>query len=57
MSDFPVKIKVYTTTYNNAAILPFIIDYWKLYAHSVVVYDNGSTDNTLGILKKHDGWI
>lgn len=56
MQQFPIKIFVYTFTYNNADILPFIIDYWKQYATKVIVYDCGSTDSTCNILKNYD-WI
>lgn len=52
----PVNIKVYTFCYNSEKILPFIINYWKQYATSVVVYDNMSTDKSVEILSKYD-WI
>lgn len=52
----PVNIKVYTFCYNSEQILPFIINYWKQYATSVVVYDNMSTDKSVEILSKYD-WI
>ena len=50
------KIQIYTFTYNNADILPFVIDYWKSYATKVVVYDNMSTDCTINLLQQYD-WI
>ncbi len=50
------KICIYTFTYNNADILPFVIDYWKSYATKVIVYDNMSTDGTINLLQQYD-WI
>lgn len=50
------KILIYTFSYNNIAILPFIIEYWKLYATKVIVYDNYSTDGTDIYLSQYD-WI
>lgn len=52
----PVKIYVYTFCYNNSAIIPFVIDYWKKYATKVIVYDNNSTDNSVELLKAYN-WI
>ena len=56
MREFPVNIYVYTFCYNNAQILPYIIDYWSKYATKVIVYDNESTDNSKDILSKYN-WI
>ena len=49
-------IDLYTCCFNEADILPFVIDYWKNTVDHVTVYDNYSTDNSISILKKHD-WI
>jgi len=56
MREFPISIWVYTFCYNNAIILPFIIDYWKQYASKVIVYDNYSTDDSVSILSQYN-WI
>lgn len=46
----------YVLCWNEMPILPFMIDYWKLIARKVIVYDNNSTDGTLDYLKNFD-WI
>lgn len=46
----------YVLCWNEMPILPFIIDYWKLIARKVIVFDNGSTDGTLEYLSTFD-WI
>ena len=55
-TNYPLKIWVYTFCYNEELILPYVIEYWKPYATKVIVYDNGSTDKSVEILKKYD-WI
>lgn len=55
-TNYPLQIWVYTFCYNEEQILPYVIEYWKQYATKVVVYDNGSTDKSVEILKKYD-WI
>lgn len=46
----------YVVCWNEMPILPFIIDYWKIIARKVIIYDNGSTDGSLEYLEKFD-WI
>ena len=46
----------YVLCWNEMPILPFMIDYWKLIARKVIVYDNRSTDGSLEYLKNFD-WI
>lgn len=46
----------YVLCWNEMPILPFMIDYWKLIANKVIVYDNNSTDGTLDFLKNFE-WI
>lgn len=46
----------YVVCWNEMAILPHIINYWKQIARKVVVCDNGSTDGTLEYLSTFD-WI
>ena len=53
-NDF--NIVWYVLCWNEMPILPFMIDYWKLIARKVIVYDNNSTDGTLDYLKSFD-WI
>ena len=55
-TNYPLKLWVYTFCYNEEKILPYIIEYWKQYATKVIVYDNGSTDNSLKILSQYS-WI
>ena len=42
-----MKIEVFTLCWNERAILPFALDYWRRYASRVTVYDNGSTDGSV----------
>ena len=51
------KIHVYLVCWNEIKILPFVIDYWKLYAEKVVVYDNCSDDGSVELLSKYSPWI
>lgn len=46
-----MNIVVYTFCYNEMPILPFVVQYWKLFATKVVVYDNESTDGSQAFLK------
>lgn len=46
----------YVLCWNEMPILPFMIDYWKIIARKVIIYDNNSTDGTLEYLKNFD-WI
>lgn len=46
-----MNIVVYTFCYNEIPILPFVVQYWKLFATKVVVYDNESTDGSQAFLK------
>ena len=38
-------------------ILPFVVDYWKLFADKVIVYDNYSTDKSVEYLQQFGDWI
>lgn len=41
--------------WNEAPLVPFVMDYWKeLKVDKLYVYDNGSTDGTLELLKAYD---
>ena len=55
-TNYPLKLWVYTFCYNEEKILPYVIEYWKQYATKVIIYDNGSTDNSLKILSRYS-WI
>lgn len=47
-------IDLYTITYNEEFIAPFVLKYYDLLPiRKIVVYDNQSTDNTVKILKQH----
>ena len=41
-----MRVEVFTLCWNEMAILPFAVQYWKLYANHVTVYDNGSDDGS-----------
>lgn len=49
-----MKLFGVTTTYNNEKMVPYVMKYaeWLGY-DKLVVYDNGSTDNTVELLKKY----
>ena len=55
-TNYPLKLWIYTFCYNEEKILPYVIEYWKQYATKVIVYNNGSTDNSLKILSQYS-WI
>lgn len=46
------KVCWITLCKNEQDIIPFCIDYWKRIADKVIVFDNGSTDNSIDLLKK-----
>lgn len=49
-----IKTEVFTFCWNEMAILPFCVDYWKRYASHVTVYDNQSTDGSDKFLSQFD---
>lgn len=56
-----MTVHVYTLCYNEMAIAPFVVDYWKRIKECVddfhvFVYDNQSTDGSREFLSKFD-WI
>lgn len=51
------KIDVYCLCWNEEAIIPFVIQYWKRFARHVYVYDNGSTDKSIELLSQYPDWI
>ena len=50
-------IAYYTLCLNEIKIVDWAIDYWKLFADHVYVFDNGSTDGTLEKLQQYPDWI
>lgn len=57
MTSYP-NIEIYTLSYNEEAIVPFMINYWKaIGASHVYVADNHSTDNTVKLLSQYPEWI
>ena len=56
-----MKLILYTLCFNEADIIPYIVDYWKnlqsqVDEFKVVVYDNHSTDNSVQLLSQYQ-WI
>lgn len=51
-----MKVEVYSFVWNEIAILPWVVDYWKEYATHVTVFDNGSDDGSREFLESFD-WI
>ena len=52
-----MTVEVFTFCWNEMAVLPFAVDYWRKYASHVTVYDNGSTDGSIEYLQKQGDWI
>ena len=48
------KCCVIVPTYNNAAVLDHVLDSILKYTHHLIVVNDGSTDETSGILEKYD---
>lgn len=56
-----MKLILYTLCFNEADIIPYVVDYWKnlqsqLDEFNVVVFDNYSSDNSVELLSKYP-WI
>lgn len=52
-----MNIDVYCLCWNEAKIIPFVIQYWKRFARHVYVYDNGSDDGSIELLSQYPDWI
>lgn len=51
-----MKIEAYIICWNESAIMPFVIDYWKAAGiDKLIVYDNHSSDETISMLREADG--
>jgi len=48
-----MKVVVVTLTFNEEVILPFFLRHYEQFADQIVVFDSGSIDGTLDILKSH----
>lgn len=49
-----MKLYGVTTTYNNENYVPFVMKYAEEFGYDkLIVYDNGSTDRTVEMLKKY----
>ena len=48
-----MKIAVYTTNYNGEVILKPFLKHYESFCHKIVIYDNGSNDNSEAIVKAH----
>ncbi len=48
-----MKIDVYSNIYNEEFMLPYWLRHYETIADRIFVWDGGSTDGTLDILKKH----
>ena len=57
MGNKKFNIDVYCLCWNEAKIIPFVIQYWKRFARHVYVYDNGSDDGSLELLAQYPDWI
>ena len=52
-----MKIEVFTFCWNEMAVLPFAVDYWRRFASHVTVFDNGSTDGSIEFMQQHSDLI
>lgn len=52
-----MHVEVITYCWNEMAILPFALDYWKRYASHVTVFDNGSDDGSVEFLQDYRPWV
>ena len=51
-----MRLEAYIICWNEAAILPFVLDYWRVAGiDKLIVYDNHSTDETTVLLSYVDG--
>lgn len=57
MKNKDISIDVYCLCWDEAKIIPFVIQYWKRFARHVYVYDNGSDDGSLELLAQYPDWI
>jgi len=48
-----MKVDVYSNMYNEELILPYWLRHYETFADRIFIWDGGSTDKTLGILKAH----
>jgi glycosyl transferase family 2 len=48
-----MKVHLYTLTWNEADILPFFFRHYDPWVDRYVVYDDGSTDETISLLNAH----
>ena len=53
--DKPLEVHLYTLCYNEMALMPFAVDYWKTVADKVFVLDNGSNDGSVEYLESIPG--
>lgn len=56
-----MRLDLYTLTYNEADIIPYVLQYWKAIINQGIdlhcyIYDNYSTDNSVELLSQYD-WI
>lgn len=51
----PLEVHLYTLCYNEMALMPFAVDYWKTVADKVFVLDNGSNDGSVEYLESIPG--
>jgi len=52
-----MKVEVFTFCWNEMAVLPFAVDYWRRFASHVTVFDNGSTDGSIEFMQQHSDLI
>mgnify|MGYP002639135158 FL=1 len=47
-----MKIEVFAVCYNEEIILPYFLRHYRQFASNITIFDNMSTDSSVGIMKE-----
>lgn len=48
-----MNIEVYSMFFNEAKMLPFYLNHYEKFCSKIILYDNGSDDESIEIIKAH----